>query len=127
MAKVLLLSLKELFTAKYTPGSTKKRKFLLYFAVEIITEHYSLENELFTQHTKQVLSSVTQKINLIYKQIKKNEQSPNADYLFNNLDTKNNFERSMKQLEMLNSVDIMNHAKVNSESEEDVENEKTDD
>ena len=127
MAKVLLLSLKELFTAKYTPGSTKKRKFLLYFAVEIITEHYSLENELFTQHTKQVLSSVTQKINLIYKQIKKNEQSPNADYLFNNLDTKNNFERSMKQLEMLNSVDIMNHAKVNSESEENIENKKTDD
>ena len=121
MAEKLLLSLKELFTAKYTSGSTKKRKFLLYFAVELITEHYSLENELFTQHTKQVLSNVTQKINLIYKQIKKNEESPNADYLFNNLDTKNNFERSMRQLDMLNSVDTMNTTNVNMEIQEDIE------
>ena len=45
---------------------------------------------------------------MIYKQIKKNEESPNAEYLFNNLDTKNNFERSLKQMEMLNSVDTMN-------------------
>lgn len=118
MAEKLLLSLKELFTARYTPGSTKKRKFLLYFAVEIITEHYSLENELFTQHTKQVLSNVTQKINLIYKQIKKNEESPNADYLFNNLDTKQNFERSMRQIDLLNSVDIMNTTNVNIETHE---------
>ncbi len=121
MAKKLLVSLKELFTAKYTPGSTKKRKFLLYFAVELITEHYSLENELFTQHTKRILGNVTQKINLIYKQIKKNEESPNADYLFNNLDTKNNFERSMKQLDMLNSVDTMNTANINMEIKEETD------
>lgn len=121
MAKKLLVSLKELFTAKYTPGSTKKRKFLLYFAVELITEHYSLENELFTQHTKRILGNVTQKINLIYKQIKKNEESPNADYLFNNLDTKNNFERSMKQMDMLNSVDTMNTANINMEIKEETD------
>ena len=106
MAKKLLLSLKELFTARYTPGSIKKRKYLLYFAVEIITEHYSLDNELFTQHTKLILENVSVKLNLIYKQIKKNEESPNTDYLFNNVDTKNNFERSLRQFDMLNSVDI---------------------
>jgi hypothetical protein len=128
MAKKLLISLKELFTAKYTPGSGKKRKFLLYFAVELITEHYSLENELFTQHTKRILESVTQKINLIYKQIKKNEESPNADYLFNNLDTKNNFERSMKQLDLLNSVDTMNTANINMKiQEENVDDENSGD
>jgi hypothetical protein len=128
MAKKLLISLKELFTAKYTPGSSKKRKFLLYFAVELITEHYSLENELFTQHTKRILESVTQKINLIYKQIKKNEESPNADYLFNNLDTKNNFERSMKQLDLLNSVDTMNTANINMKiQEENVDDENSGD
>ena len=127
MAKKLLISLKELFTAKYTPGSTKKRKFLLYFAVELITEHYSLENELFTQHTKRILGNVTQKINLIYKQIKKNEESPNADYLFNNLDTKNNFERSMKQMDMLNSVDTMNTANINMEIQEDTNSDERSD
>ena len=108
LAKKLLISLKELFTAKYTPGSSKKRKFLLYFAVEIITEPYSIDNELFTNYTKNILKNVTTKIDMIYKQIKKNEESPNAEYLFNNLDMKNNFERSLKQMEMLNSVDTMN-------------------
>lgn len=110
------MSLKELFTAKYTPGSSKKRKFLLYFAVEIITEPYSVDNELFTNHTKNILQNVTSKIDMIYKQIKKNEESPNAEYLFNNLDTKNNFERSLKQMEMLNSVDTMNIGSVRNET-----------
>ena len=119
MAKKMLLSLRELFTAKYTPGSTKKRKFLIYFAVEIITEHYSLDSELFTEHTKKMLSVVTQKINLIYKQIKTNEESPNADYLFNNVDTGYNFERSLRQLDMLNSVDTMNTTNVNMRVVED--------
>ena len=58
---------------------------------------------------------------MIYKQIKKNEESPNADYLFNNLDTKNNFERSMRQLDMLNSVDTMNTTNVNMEIKENIE------
>lgn len=102
------MSLKELFTAKYTAGTSKKRKYLLYFGVEIITEPYSIDTELFTTHTKSVLVNVTNKIDNIYKQIKKNEESPNTDYLFNNLETTNNFERSLKKMELLNSVDTMN-------------------
>jgi len=108
MAEKLLMSLKELFTAKYTAGTSKKRKYLLYFGVEIITEPYSIDTELFTTHTKSVLVNVTNKIDNIYKQIKKNEESPNTDYLFNNLETTNNFERSLKKMELLNSVDTMN-------------------
>lgn len=30
--------------------------------------------------------------------------SPNTDYLFANLDNKNNFEASMKKMEMVNSM-----------------------
>ena len=49
-----------------------------------------------------------QKINQIYKSIKKSEKSPNTDYLFNNLDKENAFERSMKKMELINSVDMNN-------------------
>ena len=121
LARKLLISLKELFTAKYTPGSCKRRKFLLYFAVEIITETYTVENELFTDHTKQILKQVTSKIDMIYKQIKKNEESPNTDYLFNNLENKTNFERSIKQMEMLNSIDITSIGKTNIIQDENVD------
>ena len=112
MAEKLLMSLKELFTAKYTAGTAKKRKYLLYFGVEIITEHYSIDTELFTTHTKNVVENVTNKIDNIYKQIKKNEESPNTDYLFNNLVSQNNFERSIKKMELLHSVDTLGNVPI---------------
>jgi hypothetical protein len=46
------------------------------------------------------------KINTIYRQIKKNEESPNTEYLFANLERENAFEKSMKRMELMNSMDI---------------------
>ena len=46
-------------------------------------------------------------IDEVYKQIKKNEMSPNTDYLFSNLDKQNNFEKSMKKMEMLDSMSVL--------------------
>jgi len=40
----------------------------------------------------------------IYKQIKKNEMSPNTDYMFSNLEKQNTMERTMKKLEILDSM-----------------------
>ena len=45
------------------------------------------------------------KINTIYKQIKKNEQSPNTEYLFANIEKENAFEKSMKKMQLLNNID----------------------
>ena len=57
---------------------------------------------------KEIITNVVKKINQIYKSIKKSEKSPNTDYLFNNLDKENAFERSMKKMELINSVDMNN-------------------
>lgn len=100
----IMNSLKTLFCIKYTTASCKKRKYLLYFAVELLTEIVPTNIELISN--KEVIENVTEKIDQIYKQIKKNEESPNTDYLFSNLDTQNNFENSVKKLEMLQTLDI---------------------
>jgi hypothetical protein len=95
-------SLLDVFSIRYTTASCKKRRYLLYFAVALLTEPVPTNIELINK--KDVIDNVVGQINQIYKQIKKNEESPNTDYLFANLEKQNTFERSLKQMEMVNSM-----------------------
>jgi hypothetical protein len=54
---------------------------------------------------KTVLQNVTNKINEVYKQIKKNEQAPKTDYLFNGLDKQRALDRSLAQMEIMAKMD----------------------
>jgi hypothetical protein len=96
----------QLFSIKYTTASCRKRRYLLYFAVELLTEPVPTNIELTNNQV--VVKTVIDKINHVYKQIKKNEESPGTDYLFANLDRQNTFEQSMKKMEMMNNMDFMN-------------------
>jgi hypothetical protein len=102
------------FCLKYTTGSAKKRRYLLYFAVALLTEPVPTNIELFTK--KELIQNVVDKINEIYKQIKKNEQSPNTEYLFNNLEKETNFEKSIRKLEMMESMNYLPTAPSSSEN-----------
>jgi hypothetical protein len=98
----LMSSIMNLFCIKYTTGSCKKRRYLLYFAVALLTEPVPTDIELIPG--KELVQNVVEKINEIYKQIKKNEHSPNTEYLFNNLDKESNFEKSMRKIEIMESI-----------------------
>ena len=104
---VLLKSIFRLFCIKYTTASCKKRRYLLYYAVALLTEPVPTNVELM--NNKPLIQSITEKINAIYKQIKKNEESPNTDYLFANLQSENTFDRSMRRMDLMNSMDILNN------------------
>ena len=98
----LVKALLNLFCIKYTSASSKKRRYILYFCVGLIIEPVPTNIDLITD--KDTLNSVVSQINQVYKQIKKNEESPNTDYLFANLDNQNTFEQSMKKMDMVNSM-----------------------
>jgi len=98
----IMKSLLQIFCIKYTTACCKKRRFLLYFAVSLLTEHVPTNTELMPN--KPLIQKVLMKIDEIYKQIKKNEESPNTDYLFSNLDKNASFERSLKKMELMNSI-----------------------
>jgi len=96
-------SILSLFCIKYTTASCKKRRYLLYFSVALLTETVAIDIE--TVSKKEVVQNVIDKINEIYKQIKKNEESPNTDYLFSNLDKNTTFDQSVKKMELLNAFE----------------------
>jgi len=88
----------QLFTLKYTSACSRKRKYLLYFVVGILTEKCELEQELCK--CKEKVSSIVSQINIIYKQIKQNEISPGTDYLYKNVKT-SNLEKTIEKLDKM--------------------------
>ena len=100
--KTVMESLLNIFCIRYTTAACKKRRYLLYFAVALLTEPVPMNIEMI--QNKSVLQPVVEQINHIYKQIKTNEVSPNTDYLFSNLDKESAFQESMKRMEMMNQL-----------------------
>jgi|TARA_B110000046_G_scaffold163404_1_gene178316 hypothetical protein len=96
----------ELFCIKFKPNIKKKRRFLIYSSIVFITNNINLNINIYTEESK--ILNIKDKINTIYKQIKKNEIKPNTDYLFNNSITqRGNLEKTIEKLEMIGSLNTI--------------------
>ena len=95
------MALLDLFCIKYTTSSKSKRKYILYFAVSLLTKNVNLDIPLYANAA--IIEKVKAKINIIYKQVKKNEEVPNTAYLFNNVGEKN-LEKTIKKLETMDKL-----------------------
>ena len=102
--KKIMEALLSLYCIKYKPGCKKRRRFIMYFAISVITESPNLKKSLFTDESK--IELVKNKIDLIYRQIKKNEVKPATDYLFNNSFTggEKNLVNTIKKLDQMNNM-----------------------
>jgi hypothetical protein len=98
----VIKSLLNLFTLKYTGGCNKKRKFILFFVISLLCEKINFEEEIIRDSQKIVLSNIIKKIDSIYKQIKKNEESPGTEYLFKDVKSAN-LEKTIEKLDKMNS------------------------
>jgi len=106
-----LSAINRLFCIKYTTACCKKRRYMLYYAIGLLTEPVQMNVDILPN--KQTLQNVVSQINQVYKQIKKNEEAPKTDYLFNGFDKQRALERTMKQLEILGQIDEKNRVDTN--------------
>jgi lipopolysaccharide biosynthesis regulator YciM len=67
-----------------------------------VTEPVPSNIELVSNKT--VVQSVIEKIDEVYKQIKKKEENPNMDYLYSNMEKQNNAEKTFKKLEIIENM-----------------------
>lgn len=83
----IIKSLLHLFCINYTHGCSKKRRYLLYFAIQILTEQPDFKIEMISN--KIMIDRILQNIDNIYKNIKNNETGTNMDYLYQGLEVGN--------------------------------------
>lgn len=100
-----IIALLNLYCIKYTPGSTRKRKYIIYSAISFLTENINFNIPLI--ENKQIIDIVLNKINIIYKDVKKNEIIPKTEYLFNGLE-RSNLDKTVDKLNILDNMNIKN-------------------
>ena len=101
----IIKALLELYCIKYNNSAKNSKRYLVYAAINFITEEPNMDIALTTN--KEFIANISSKINIIYKQVKSNEVSPNTDYLFTDV-KETNIDKTMKKLETLNRVLIKN-------------------
>jgi hypothetical protein len=95
----------DIFCIKYTNSSKTKRKYIIYNAISLLTETINYNIKII--NNEDMITSITSKIHLIYKDIKKNEIAPQTDYLFSGLDKKTNLEKTIARIEKMNEINII--------------------
>jgi hypothetical protein len=100
--KKIIESLNNLFCIRYQPGSKKKRRFMMYFAISLLTEPFDTKIPLLKN--EETVKKMTSKINIIYQIVKKNEIKPATDYLFNNSFTSGNLEKTIDKLDKMSKL-----------------------
>ena len=102
MLQKIMHALLKMFCLKYTNGCSRRRKYIMYFAVSLLCENICLKEEIIREEQKVKVANILKKIDSIYKQIKKNEESPGTDYLFKNIKS-SNLEKTIEKLEAIDT------------------------
>jgi len=97
----IMESLLTIFCIKYTSGIKKRRRFIIYNAIALLTEPSDLKVEIVND--KRQVDNILKKIDVVYQDVKKNEVSPNTDYLLHNIG-KSNLDKTVERLEKMNKL-----------------------
>uniref|UniRef100_A0A6C0I653 Uncharacterized protein n=1 Tax=viral metagenome TaxID=1070528 RepID=A0A6C0I653_9ZZZZ len=105
----LMQSILKLYCLRYTDSVKKKRRYLIYFAICLLTEPFVMSQEMVSN--KETVENVVKKIDTVYKQVKKNEIAPKTDYLMGSSSggggTKSDLDKTIEKMDKLNSMNTI--------------------
>ena len=102
----IMQSLLKLYCLRYTDGVKKKRRYLIYFAICLLTEPVVMTHEIVTN--KETVETVVKKIDTVYRQVKKNEIAPKMDYLSGpSGGAKSDLDKTIEKMDKLNSMNTI--------------------
>ena len=99
-----------LFSLRYSTGVKRRRRYILYFTVSLLTESVNTSQDIISsQANKQTIDNIVKRIDVIYRNIKKNEVKPDMDYLFNNkiAPVRSNLEKTVEKLDKMSDMQNM--------------------
>lgn len=103
----IMQSLLKLYCMRYTDGVKKKRRYLIYFAICLLTEPVIIMTQEMVAN-KDTIETVVKKIDTVYKQVKKNEIAPKVDYLTGSSSgVKSDLDKTIEKMDKLNSMNTI--------------------
>ena len=96
-----IIALLNIYSIRFTAGVKRKRMPTLYFAISLLTEPFSVNQVLVSNKTK--IATIKTKMDVIYKEIKKNETAPRMASTPGN-SKPSSLERSIAKLEKMNEI-----------------------
>lgn len=107
IVNTLIKSLLSIFTLKFNKNTPKKRKYILYNCVSLLTENVNFSTPIIDDLN--IINSVHENIFKIYKQIKTNEKNDIDIAMFNQKSKPKskkeaNLEKSMNKLDIINNL-----------------------
>jgi hypothetical protein len=97
----IIRSLLDMFCLRYTTDVKRTRKFILYNCIGLLTGPVDLTIPIWNDKT--VITDITDKINVIYKEIKFNEFSPKVNDLLHKVE-KSNADKTKEKLNIMNTL-----------------------
>lgn len=108
----IMNALLEVFSIKFTSGVKRRRRFIIYFAISLLTDPVDFSIEMLNTTQKTQVEKVVQKINVVYKDVKKNEivlEEENANIVGNDgiqieRKEKTSLDKTIERLEKMNEI-----------------------
>lgn len=104
----ILESLLFFFKQKFTNSCKKRKITLIYLAFQLLFMPIDTSVKLLSDDARVMTDTVKENIDVVYKRIKESEKRANTDYLFDGVDKEQNLDNTMRRLELMSSMELVN-------------------